>query len=83
VTSQTPPKFVIRSQSNNDRVGAENSVYLYLALKRAGVPTELHIYATGGHGYGLRSSDQPYSIWPQRYEEWLRARGFLKPGAKR
>jgi acetyl esterase/lipase len=77
VTSQTPPMFI--AQSNDDRVNSENSVYLYLALKRAGVPAELHIYANGGHGYGLRPSDNPCSTWPDRCEEWLRAQGILKP----
>ncbi len=80
VTSQTPPMFI--AQSGDDRVGVENAVYLYLALKRAGVPAELHVYATGGHGYGLRPSDKPCSTWPQRCEDWLRSQGILKPGEK-
>jgi acetyl esterase/lipase len=77
VTSQTPPMFI--AQSHDDRVNSENSVYLYLALKRAGVPAELHIYTTGGHGYGLRPSDNPCSTWPQRCEEWLRNQKILRP----
>ena len=76
VTSQTPPMFI--AQSGNDRVGVENSVYLYLALKRAGVPAEMHIYATGGHGYGLRPSPQPYATWPQRAEQWMRSLDVLE-----
>jgi dipeptidyl aminopeptidase/acylaminoacyl peptidase len=60
----------------------ENSVMLYLALKRAGVPAELHVYAAGGHGFGLRPSKLPASQWPKRCEEWLRAQGILGPAAK-
>ena len=51
---------------------------MYLALKRAGVPAELHIYASGGHGYGLRPTGKPVTTWPQRCEEWLRDTGVLK-----
>jgi hypothetical protein len=43
-----------------------------------GVPAELHIYDSGGHGFGLRPSDKPCSTWPQRCEQWLRSRGLLK-----
>jgi acetyl esterase/lipase len=81
VTSETPPMFL--AQSHDDRVNSENSIALYLALKRAGVPAELHIYSTGGHGYGMRPSDQPYASWPRRCEEWLRTQGILKPAADR
>jgi acetyl esterase/lipase len=80
VTSETPPMFI--AQSNDDQVGPLNSVYLYIALKRAGVPAELHIYATGGHGYGLRPSAAPASTWTQRCEDWLRKQGTLKPAGK-
>lgn len=76
VSSQTPPMFIV--QANNDPVNSDNSVFLYLACKRAGIPAELHIYAAGGHGFGLRKSDKPCSTWPQRCEEWMRNQGFLK-----
>lgn len=79
VTKDTPPTFI--AQAGDDRVGAENSVLLYLALKRAGVPAELHIYATGGHGFGLRPSKNPVSQWPKRCEEWLRSQKLLGPAA--
>ncbi len=75
VSKETPPTFLI--QSNDDRVGPENSAVLYLALKKAGVPAELHIYATGGHGYGLRPSKNPCSQWPKRCEDWLRVQKIL------
>ena len=51
---------------------------LGMALKKAKVPAELHIYASGGHGFGLRPSEHPASTWPQRCEEWMRSRGLMK-----
>lgn len=80
VTSQTPSTFL--AHAGNDPVNAENSIHYYLALKRAGVPAELHIYASGGHGFGMRTSANPSSTWPKRCEEWMRERGILKPVAK-
>ena len=76
VSSRTPPTFIV--QAHDDRVNSENSVYLYLALKRANVPTELHIYATGGHGFGLRPGDRPHASWPQRCAEWMASIGVLR-----
>jgi acetyl esterase/lipase len=75
ITSQTPPTFLVHA---TDDPGSENSVYLYLALKRAGVPVEAHLYGAGGHGFGLRPSDKPAATWPRRCEDWLRFRGILK-----
>jgi acetyl esterase/lipase len=75
VTSQTPPMFL--AHAGDDPVTPENSVALYLALKRAGVPAELHIYSKGGHGFGMRPSPNPASTWPARCEEWMRAQGIL------
>ena len=79
VTAQTPPAFIV--QAHDDRVNSENSVYYYLALKQAGVPAELHVYAAGGHGFGIKPSDKPAATWPARCEEWLRSTGVLKPKA--
>jgi acetyl esterase/lipase len=81
VSAETPPCFF--AHAGDDRVDVENSVLMYLALKRAKVPAELHVYASGGHGFGLRPSEQPCSTWPKRCEEWLRVRGVLKPTAER
>jgi acetyl esterase/lipase len=50
---------------------------MFLAMKKAGVPCELHVYASGGHGFGLRASDNPCSTWPARCEAWMRGRGLL------
>jgi acetyl esterase/lipase len=76
VSKETPPTFL--AQSNDDGVGPQNSAVLYLALKRAGVSTELHIFANGGHGYGMRPNRGPSSEWPRRCEEWLRVQKILK-----
>jgi acetyl esterase/lipase len=75
VTKDTPPAILIHAA--NDPVPAEGSVQLYLALRRARVPAELHVYASGGHGYGLRKTDRPCTTWPERCADWLRARGLL------
>ena len=52
---------------------------MYLALKKAGVPAELHIYATAAHDFGVRASDHPCSTWTQACTTWLHYQGFLKP----
>lgn len=76
VTKDTPPTFMVMTE--DDGVKVEN-VYTYaLALKAAKVPCEVHTYATGGHGYGLRPSQHPVSHWPKRAEEWMAANGWLK-----
>ncbi len=75
VTKETPPSFF--AHAGDDRVRAENSILMYLALKKAGVPAELHIYASGGHGFGLRPGPRPAATWPQRCAEWLRDQGVL------
>jgi len=79
VTKDTPPTFLM--QASDDSVGVENSVQLYLALKRAGVSAELHVFATGGHGYGMRPGKTPTADWPKRCEDWMRARGILNKPA--
>jgi len=75
VTKDAPPTFL--AHCSDDRGSAEQSALLYLALKRAGVPAELHIYASGGHGFGMRQSKSPSSQWPTRCEEWMRSQGIL------
>lgn len=70
VTSQTPPSFIV--QAEDDPVHVENSTVYFLLLKNARVPAELHLYAEGGHGYGLRPTELPVTRWPKLVEEWLR-----------
>ncbi|MGH9345229.1 MAG: alpha/beta hydrolase [Terriglobia bacterium] len=81
VTSQTPPSFLV--QTEDDPVHVENSIYYFLALKNAGVPAEMHIYAAGHHGYGLRRTQQTATTWPERAEQWMRSLGVLKAGHAR
>lgn len=70
VTDQTPPSFIV--QSEDDPVHVENSTVYFLALKNAKVPAELHLYAEGGHGYGLRPQKElPVTRWPELVETWL------------
>ena len=76
VTANTPPTFLI--QTEDDGIRVENSLYYYLALKNARVPAEMHLYAAGGHGYGLRPSDKTVTTWPRRAEEWMRSLGLLE-----
>ncbi|HEY1576696.1 MAG TPA: alpha/beta hydrolase [Terracidiphilus sp.] len=68
-TAQTPPTFII--QAEDDPVHVENATNYFLQLKAAKVPAELHIYAEGGHGYGLRKSNLPITYWPKFAELWL------------
>jgi len=70
VTSQTPPSFIL--QAEDDPVHVENSTVYFQALKNAKVPAEMHIYANGGHGYGLRRTELPITAWPSLVDTWLR-----------
>ncbi|HXB70232.1 MAG TPA: alpha/beta hydrolase [Candidatus Acidoferrales bacterium] len=70
VTANTPQTFLV--QAEDDPVRVENSLFYYLALKNAKVPAEMHLFATGGHGYGLRPIDSPVATWPQHAERWLK-----------
>ena len=76
VTSRTPPVFLLHTDEDT-AVPAENSILFYLALRRAGVPAELHIYERGPHGVGLAWSDAVLGSWPARLADWLRVRGLL------
>jgi acetyl esterase/lipase len=80
VTKDTPPTFLVHA--GNDPVTAESSALFFLALKRAKVPAELHIYPSGGHGYGLRKTDEPVTGWPVLCADWLRRTGVLKKSAR-
>lgn len=75
VTTNFPPTFLAMTQ--DDPVRVENAVLYYMALKQAGVPSELHTYPTGGHGYGLRRTEHFVTTWPDRAGDWMRSRGLL------
>lgn len=68
-TEKTPPTFIV--QAEDDPVHVENATVYFLQLKNAGVPAELHIYAKGGHGYGLRRTELPVTKWPAAVGTWL------------
>jgi acetyl esterase/lipase len=81
IPSGTPPIFL--AHGGDDIVSPpENSVVMYQALKRAGIPAELHIYATAAHDFGVRPSEHPCSTWTQACTRWLRHQGFLKPNTR-
>jgi acetyl esterase/lipase len=76
VTPETPPTFLFHTDTDTG-VPPENSALYYLALRRAGVPAEMHIYAEGRHGVGLAPKDPVLSTWPDRLKDWLKVRGIV------
>jgi dipeptidyl aminopeptidase/acylaminoacyl peptidase len=77
VTSQTPPTFLFHTDGDT-AVPVENSVMFYMALRRAKVPAEMHIYEKGKHGVGLAPLDPILSSWSPRLADWFRTRGLLR-----
>jgi acetyl esterase/lipase len=77
VTPRTPPVFLVHTHEDTT-VPPENAVLFYLALRKAGVPAEMHIYERGRHGLGLGQTDAAFSSWPARLADWLRTRGILR-----
>jgi acetyl esterase/lipase len=81
VPKGAPPMFL--AHGGDDLISSPaHSVVMYLALKRAGVPAELHIYAGAAHDFGVRRSDRPCSTWTRSCAAWLRQQGFLKPATR-
>ena len=77
VTAATPPTFLFHTNADTT-VPVENSVQYFLALRKAGVPAELHVFKDGGHGAGLAFQDPVLSEWPKTLANWLRASGLIK-----
>jgi acetyl esterase/lipase len=76
ITKQTPPTFLLQNEDDHvDRV--EDALSYYVALKKAGVPVEMHLYAQGGHAFGLRRTKFPATAWPQLVETWLKQIGMI------
>jgi acetyl esterase/lipase len=75
VTARTPPTFLFHT-TDDSVVPVENSLLFYSALRKAGVPAEMHIYRTGKHGVGLAQSDPILRTWPARLADWLSAQGL-------
>jgi acetyl esterase/lipase len=81
VRADTPPTFLL--QAEDDHVdGVEQSLAYYVALQKAGVPTEMHLYAQGGHAFGLTPSKLPIAQWPHLVEAWLAGIGMLDGTAR-
>ncbi len=76
VTATTPRTILIQTQDDSIRV--ENSLFYYHHLKKAGVPSELHVYPAGGHGYGLRPSTHEVCKWPNVCAAWMRKLGVIE-----
>jgi acetyl esterase/lipase len=76
VTSETPPTFLVHANDDNG-VPPENSIAFYLALRKAKVPAEMHIYEKGGHGFGLGTGKGACSSWPVRCADWMKGRRLL------
>lgn len=79
VTSSTPPTMLI--QTEDDKSYINSSLFYYYALKEAGVPARLHIYSKGGHGYGLRNTNEAVNEWIDRAEDWFREIGIIEIGS--
>ena len=78
VTTNTPPTFIVMAEDDHvDHV--EQALTYYIALKSAGVPTEMHLYPVGGHGFGLRRKTDPVKVWPQLVETWLQSIRMTSP----
>jgi acetyl esterase/lipase len=75
VNDKSPPTFF--AHAADDGISAENSIAMFMALRRAKVAAELHVYAAGGNGFGLRSTKNPCCTWPERCQEWMQSRGLL------
>jgi len=77
VTSATPPAFIYHTNADTT-VPVENAVAYFLALRKAGVPAEMHVFKEGRHGTGLGMTDPALAEWPKLLANWLRVSGFLK-----
>ena len=77
VSAETPPTFLFHTNADTV-VPVENSVAYFLALRKAGVPAEMHVFKDGAHGAGMPMQDPALSEWPTVLANWLRASGFLK-----
>lgn len=76
ITKEAPPTFLVHAW--DDPVTVFSSLHIATELRKVGVPTELHVYATGGHGYGMRDTGEPVNSWPLRAADWLKRQGLLK-----
>lgn len=78
VRPDMPPVFIVHTAEDTS-VPVENSLMFYAALRKAGVPAELHVYERGAHGFGMQKGLGTTSEWPVRMKEWLHAHGWISP----
>jgi acetyl esterase/lipase len=76
VTARTPPTFLVQAEDDNVD-GVKQSLVYYIGLKNAGVPVEMHLFAHGGHAFGLRRTKLPITAWPELAEAWLKTLGMI------
>jgi acetyl esterase/lipase len=76
ISRETPPTFLVQAEDDYTD-GVHQSLVYYSALAKIRVPAELHIYANGGHAFGLRTTNLPISLWPKMAEAWLRTVGMI------
>jgi acetyl esterase/lipase len=80
VTARTPPTFLL--QAEDDHIDSVyDSLAYFIALQKAGVPAEMHVYAQGGHAFGLRRTNSPITEWPVLVERWLKTIGMIRESA--
>ena len=78
VTRDTPPTFIVQAE-NDDVDGVQQALTYFAALKAADVPTEMHLYAQGGHAFGVRRTNLPITRWTDLADAWMRTIGVLSP----
>ena len=78
VTDKSPPMCLVHAGDDKGVTSSSGSALLYLEYKKLGIPAELHIYAKGGHGFGMRKSDLPVANWLVRVGEWMQSMGYLE-----
>lgn len=77
--ADAPPLFLAAADDDKTLPPIDHTVQLYAAWKKAKIPAEMHIYARGGHGFGMRRSGLPVNTWMDRFRDWLGDQGLLKP----
>ncbi len=83
VTPKSPPACLVHAHDDRGTTSASASALLYLEYKKLSLPAELHVFHTGGHGFGMRQGSNPVASWPQRVGEWMAAMGWIdKPAAQ-
>lgn len=75
VSKENPPTLFIHAA--DDRISPDNSIAMFRALRQQGVPAELHVYGSGGHGFGMHENGQPVNRWPDRAADWMKQQGWL------